>query len=126
MKFHDFIQNSFEVYSQLSKRLEVLFISVSDIHDFVLNVKLLCLSTIHNFQHILFFMRFFFIAFCYQNWRLWFLNLFWIEVWWCQIKLSQMKNWDKISLFQIFWKFKLVNFVVNNLNYFSWVNVLEF
>ena len=80
MKLHDFIWSLFEVHSWLSERLEVSFISVSDIYDFVLNVKLLCLSTIHDFQHISFFMRFFFIAFCYQNWRLWFLNLFWIKI----------------------------------------------
>ena len=126
VKLHDFIWNLFEIHSQLSERLEVSFISVSDIHDFVLNVKLLCLSTIHNLQHISFFMRFFFIAFCYQNWRLWFLNLLWIKIQWHQMKFLQMKNWDKTDFFQIFWKFKLINFIVNNSNYFSWISVFEF
>ena len=126
MKLHDLIQSLFEIYSWLSERLEVSFISVSDICDFVLNVKLLCFFTIHDFQHISFFMRFFFITFCYQNWRLWFLNLLWIEVQWCQMKLSWVKNWSKIDFFQIFWKFKLINFIVNNSNYFSWINIFEF
>ena len=102
MKLHDLIWSSFEVHSWLSERLEVSFISVFNICDFVLNIKSLCFFTIHNFQHISFFMRFFFITLCYQNWELWFLNLFWIEIWWCQMKLSWMKNWNKTDLFQIF------------------------
>ena len=55
MKLHNLIWSSFEIHLWLSERLEISFISVSDICDFVLNVKLLCFFTIHNFQHILFF-----------------------------------------------------------------------